>query len=107
MFELLLLVFAAAFGFAAAGSISALLQWLTNRPVVFAVPEGGAIGYLVAALKFMLAGPYIVVQASFRARFVDQKSWGVLGGGITIAAIWSICTGILLIDLMLRLGALG
>ena len=107
MFELLLLVFAAAFGFAAAGTSSALLQWLTKRPVVFAAPEGGAIGYVAAALKFMLTGPYIVVQASFRARFVDQKSWGFLGGGITIAAIWSACTGILLIDLMLRIGALG
>lgn len=107
MVELLLLVFAAAFGFAAAGGTSALLQWLTKRPVAFAVPERGAVAYMVAALKIMLAGPYIVAQASLRARFVDQKSWGILGGGITIAAIWSICTGILLIDLMLRLGAIG
>ena len=107
MFEFMLLAFAAAFGFAVSGSVSALLQWLTNRPVGFAVPEGGAVRYLVAALKFMLAGPYIMVQVSLRARFIDQKSWGVLGGGITIATIWSICSGILLIDLMLRVGALG
>ncbi len=107
MFELILLAFAAAFGFAAAGTISALLQLFTNRPVAFAIPERGATAYLSAAVKFMLAGPYIVASAAFRARFVDHRSWGLLGGGLAIAAVWSACSGILLMDLMLRVGALG
>ena len=107
VFELILLAFAAAFGFAAAGTISALLQLFTNRPVAFAIPEGGAGAYVTAAVKFMLAGPYIMALVALRARFVDRRSWGLLAGGITIAVIWSICSGILLMDLMLRVGALG
>ena len=107
MLEALLIIFCAAFGFATAGTVSALLQWVTKRPVAFAIPEGGAVNYVTAALKFMVTGPYIMAKAAFHARFVDHRSWGMLGGGLAIAAMWSICSGLLVIDLMLKVGALG
>jgi hypothetical protein len=105
--EALLLGFAAAFGFAASGMASTLYQFVTKRPVAFAAPSGGAGRYALTLLGFAITGPYIMMRAAFNARFVDHRSWGMVGIGLSIALMWSICSGILVLDLMLRVGAIG
>ena len=108
MLELIILGFAAAFGFAASGAASAIFQAFTNRPVAFAVPSGAGTGrYAMAVLGFAVTGPYIMVKTAFRARFVDHRSWAMLGVGLSIALMWSICSGILFLDLLVRLRAIG
>lgn len=107
MLETILLGFAAAFGFAAAGAASAVFQLFTNRPVAFALPSGSTGRYALAVLGFAVTGPYIMARAAFRARFVDRRSWAMLGVGLSIALMWSICSGILFLDLLVRLRAIG
>ncbi len=107
MLESVLFAFAAAFGFAASGTASAAFQLVTKRPVAFALPSGGTARYALTLIGFAVTGPYIMAKAAFRARFIDHRSWAMLGVGMSIAVMWSICSGILVLDLMVRVGAIG
>lgn len=105
MRETLILAYAAAVGFAASGATSTLLQTFTRRPVAFSVPEGGAGRLLIALLSFMVTGPYIVARATFRMAAKRGKSFGLVGGGLAIAMLWSACSGIAILGLLLSLQA--
>lgn len=103
--ELMILAYATAVGFAVSGMISAVLQLVTKRPVAFALPSGGAPAYLLAALSFVITGPYIVARASFQARFLNGGSLGIMGGGLFVAVLWSTCSGIVILGLALSIGS--
>ncbi len=80
--EFLLLLFAAAVGFVAAGLVACL----------------------AAGASFALVGPYIVARGAIRARSVDKRPLGWLMAGLALAAGWSTCSGIVVLDLALSLG---
>jgi Family of unknown function (DUF6949) len=107
MREALIMAYATAVGFAASGMFSTLFQLIMGRPLAFAVPQGGAPSYFLAAIGFAVTGPYIISRAAFRARFVEKKSLGVLGGGLFIATLWSTCSGIAVLGLVLSLPGVG
>ncbi len=102
--ELMILVYATAVGFAASGMISTLMQSVTKRPVAFAIPNGGGgLVYFLTAISFALTGPYIVARATFRTYFAERE-WTMIGAGLFIAALWSTCSGILVLGLALSVG---
>ena len=102
--ELMILVYATAVGFAASGMISTLMQSVTKRPVAFAIPNGGGgLVYFLTAISFALTGPYIVARATFRTSFAERE-WTMIGAGLFIAALWSSCSGILVLGLALSVG---
>jgi len=107
MREALILAYATAVGFAASGMVSTLFQWVRGRPVAFALPNGGLPAYLLAALTIAVTGPYIVARLAFRARFAEQKSWAMLGGGLAIATLWSTCSGIVVLGFLLSVSPVG
>jgi len=99
--ELLLLVYATAVGFVAAGLAASLFQLVTSRPVAFVLPSTRLVSCFVAGLSFALVGPYIVARAAVRARWSDRKPLTWLAGGLALALLWSTCSGIVVLDLAL------
>ena len=104
MREGLIMLYATALGFGAAGLIASFLQLVTNRPVAFAIPDkAGILSYVTAALRFAIIGPYIIARMAFRAAAPPQRSLGMLGGGLFVATLWSTCSGILVLGLAVSL----
>ncbi len=105
MREAFILAYATAVGFAASGATSTLVQTVTGRPVAFAAPEGGYWRLFLAALSFMVTGPYIVARTTFRMAAERGRSFGLVGGGLAVALLWSMCSGIAILGLVLSLRA--
>ena len=101
MREFWILVYASAVGFVAAGVISSLYQLVTRRQVAFSIPNPRFISCFAAVVSFALVGPYIVARNTIRSRFVDRKPLSWLAGGFSLAALWSVCSGILVLDVAL------
>lgn len=104
LFKLLLLCYASAIGFTAAGIVSSFYQLVTAKPVRFALLGDGAGAMFVSALFFAVCGPMIMFRTAVRARLIDNQSVGILCGGVAIAAIWGCCVGIVALDLVLSIG---
>ncbi len=105
MREFWILIYASAVGFVAAGVISSLYQLVTRRQVAFAMPNTRFVTCFAAVVSFALVGPYIVARNTFRTRFVDHKPLSWLAGGLGLAALWSACSGILVLDVALAVRA--
>jgi hypothetical protein len=101
--ELLVLAYATAVGFAAAGIASTFYQWVTARPVAFVLPSGRIVACVLAGVSFALVGPYIVARTAIRSVTVDRRPATWLVGGFAIVLLWSACSGILVLDLALSL----
>ena len=101
MREFWILVYASAVGFVAAGVISSLYQLVTRRQVAFSIPNPRFVSCFAAVVSFALVGPYIVARNTIRSRFVDRKPLSWLAGGFGLAALWSACSGILVLDVAL------
>lgn len=104
MSELLLFTFCIAVGFVAAGLTSSLVQLVTGRPVVFALPRASLIPCILAGVSFTVIGPYIVARGAVRASLTDGKPLTWLAGGLTLALLWSACSGIIVLDIALSMG---
>ena len=107
MREALILAYATAVGFAASGATSTLIQWMQGRPVAFALPSGGLLSFLATGLSLAVTGPYIVVRAAFFAWFAERRSLAIFGGGLLVATLWSTCSGIVVLGLVLALPGVG
>ena len=101
MTELFVFVFATAVGFVAAGLASSFFQLVTSRRVAFVMP-GPHLGKSIAVgAAFAIIGPYIVARGALRAAFIDRRPLVWLAGGLALAAGWSFCSGLILLDLAL------
>lgn len=99
----MILLYAAAVGFVAAGIASSFYQLVTARPVAFVLPSGRLLACIAAGLSFALIGPYIVARTAIRLVTVDRRPATWLLGGFAIVLMWSACSGIIVLDLALSL----
>jgi hypothetical protein len=103
VFELVVLIYAVAVGFVAAGIATSFRQLLTAEP-----PRLSLIGErwttLAATLAiFAVTGPLLVFRAVVSGRLAERRSLAWTIGGITIVGLWSCCLGILVMGLVMRL----
>ena len=104
LFETLLLVYAAAVGFAAAGLAGSFYELLTARPPGFPNPRARLPALLAALAACAVTGPFIVARmlaAEWRAK---RSSFGWSIAGVAVACLWSGCSGIVLLQLAVALG---
>ena len=101
--QLMILAYATAVGFAAAAIASSFYQLVTARPVAFALPNARPLPMILAGVSIALVGPYVVARAAVRAVTVDRRPASWLVGGFAIVFLWSACSGILVLDLLLSL----
>jgi hypothetical protein len=96
-----LLLYCAAVGFVASGVAASFYKMMTTEPPRFAL-LGRGIGALVVTFVFCaVTGPAIVMDIVLRSRVNDRGAVGNALFGLFIAMLWSICSGLLVLDLVI------
>ena len=99
----LLVLYCAAIGFVAAGIAASFYKMVTAETVQFALLGEGWLGALSSFLFFALTGPAILMEMAIRQRKARPSGRGWLFASITVAALWSMCTGIVVLGLVVAL----
>jgi hypothetical protein len=101
MFELILAAYCAACGFVAAGLTASFIQLVTNQPVKFAVSLETTLVGIRDVLIVTWCGPFIIMRNAVRARLIERRPIGWLVASAIIAATWSTCSGIIVLQIAL------
>lgn len=103
LYELAIAAYAAACGFVAAGILSSFHQLLTDRPVRFAIDLETMGKGLLGVLLCAFAGPFIIMRNAIRGRMQENRPVGWLVASTAIATGWSLCSGIVVVQLVLAM----
>jgi hypothetical protein len=99
--ELGVFAYCAAMGFASAATIGTLYQWITSERAELFAPRASTLGLLVTVLLGMFAGPFIVVQKVWTGVRSREIRMLPAAAGVVLAAMWSVCAGIVYVSLMI------
>jgi len=103
MSETLVAAYATAVGFVAAGIIGSFYQLVTAQPAGFRVTDSGIAQGVLSVVLCMFAGPYILIRNAIHAQQGEKGSFAWFAGALGIAAAWSLCSGIVLLQVLLAL----
>lgn len=92
-------------GFVAAGVIGSFYQLVTDRPLKFNLAVDSYIGTFVSFLLCMLAGPFIIMRNAIRGRRIEGRPIGWLVASSTIAGMWSVFSGLVVMQFALGIAA--
>ncbi|WP_319773092.1 DUF6949 family protein [Breoghania sp.] len=96
--QLLIIGYAICTGFVVAGLIGSFFQLVTNRPPNFDF-AAGTMGSLASGMAMcILAGPFIIMRHAIRGRRIERRPIGWLVASSTIAGMWSLFSGILMLN---------
>ena len=105
MGETLLFTYACACGFVFAAVLATGYQLVTSRPARFelltAASEARLLATIVTACLVVWAAPYIIMRNAVRGRLIEGRPVGWLVASFGIAVLWSMCVGILVLQLAL------
>ena len=99
--ELLLLLYCMVCGFVASGVAASFFRLATSKPARFALLGEGAFGAATTFVFCAVTGPVIIVDTVLKGDLPRGNPLAWMGGGFLVAAVWSTCSGVLLLDLML------
>ena len=99
--ELFVLCYVTCVGFVCAGVLASFYQLIAARPARFSVSLESWPQIVVSVGLCTFAGPVILMRNALRGRRIEHRPIGWLFGSSAIAGVWSACSGILLINLML------
>ena len=103
LFELAIAAYATAWGFVAAGVLSSLYQLVTDRPVRFSVELETIWRGFVDVMICAFAGPFIIMRNAIRGRVIEHRPVGWLVASTAIATGWSMCSGIVVVNLAMTM----
>ncbi|MCY1705829.1 DUF6949 family protein [Pannonibacter sp. SL95] len=95
-FELILAVYMGCAGFVAAGLLGSFYQLVTNSPPRFHVRLETLIGTVSSCLMCAFAGPFIIMRNAIRGRRIENRPIAWLVASSTIACMWSVCSGLVM-----------
>lgn len=98
----LLVLYCAAVGFVASGVAASFYKMITKEPARFALLGQGWLAAVSTFLFCALTGPAIILDLILKSR-AERGAVGTLLVGLFVAVIWSFCSGILVLDLVLKL----
>jgi hypothetical protein len=101
--ELLLLLYCGAVGFVAAGVTASFYKMITSEPARFRLLGESAFAWATTLTLCALTGPVIVMEQAIRAASKDRVPLKWLLAGAGIAAMWSCCVGVVVLELVLAL----
>ena len=101
--DLILSAFAMASGFVAAGLLSSLYQLVTASPVRFEMSTDRVVATVVQVTLLMFAGPVVLMRNAIRGRIIEHRPLGWLAASATVAAVWSLCSGIVVMEFALAI----
>ena len=96
-----ILGYAAAVGFVAAGIIASLYRLLTSEPARFALLGRSMFAMATSFFFCALTGPVIIVEHAVQNRRSQTGTAGRLFAGLFVAAMWSCCSGVVVLSLVL------
>ena len=91
--------YAGTIGFVAAGIAASLYKLMTSKPARFTQPGSSVAGWLSSFFFCALTGPVIIVGSAIRAGWAPDTVMLVMLR-VAIAALWSCCVGIVLLQLI-------
>ncbi|CTQ51722.1 hypothetical protein LP7551_00235 [Roseibium album] len=101
LFDLLLVGYIACAGFVAAGVLGSLYQLVTKQPPRFNFTGESLMGFLAGMFLCVFAGPFIIMRNAIRGRRIENRPLGWLVASSTIAGMWSVCSGVMVMNVAL------
>lgn len=101
--DLVILGYAVTVGFVAGGIVASFYQLVTSEQARFALLGSGLVATMTTIAFCALTGPVIIMDRALKARVRDKEPVGWFFGSIFVAALWSCCSGIVLLGLVLSL----
>jgi hypothetical protein len=98
-----LVLYCAAVGFVASGVAASFYKMMTREAPGFALLGKGWFAAAVTFLFCGVTGPAIVMDIVLRGRIADRAAVGTMLAGLFVAMLWSICSGVLVLGLVIQL----
>jgi hypothetical protein len=92
-----------AVGFVAAGVLASFVQLLSGQPMRFGIEPNSILASLGGVLLRVWAGPAILMRNAWRGLRIQSRPKIWFGLSAMIAAVWSLFSGAVLLDLLLSL----
>lgn len=96
-------VFSMMVGFVSAGILSSFYQLLTTEPCRFDFQEDRLLLGVGHVILLMFAGPAILMRNAIRGRLIEKRPIGWLAASGLVAAGWSVCSGIVVLEFALAI----
>ncbi len=103
MQSLAIYLYVAAVGFVAAGLLASFVQLVSGEPMRFGMEPESIFASIGAVLLRVLAGPAILMRNAWRGLRIQARPKIWFGVSAAIAALWSLFSGAVLLDLLLHL----
>jgi hypothetical protein len=98
----LLIFYCAAVGFVASGVAASLYKMITLESARFKLLGDGWFGTVATFFFCAVTGPAIVMDLVIRNRLVDKNAVGALVAGLFVAVLWSVCSGVVVLGVVLQ-----
>jgi hypothetical protein len=92
-----------AVGFVAAGLLASFIQLVSGEPMRFGLEPKSILDSIAGVLLRVLAGPVILMRNAWRGLKLQARPKIWFGVSAAIAAMWSLFSGAVLLDLILKL----
>ncbi len=92
-----------AVGFVTAGLLASFVQLVSGQPMRFGIEPDSILASLAGVMLRVLAGPAILMRNAWRGLKLQARPKIWFGISAAIAAVWSLFSGALLLDLILQL----
>ena len=92
-----------AVGFVSAGLLASFVQLVSGRPVRFGIEPDSIIASIGGVLLRVWAGPAILMRNAWRGLRIQSRPKIWFGLSMAIAAVWSLFSGAVLLNLILTL----
>ncbi len=99
----LLIIYCGAMGFVAAGIAASFYKMVTLEAARFALLGKGWLATFSTFLFFAVSGPAIIMNSALKRRLSEPSSAGWLAASVVVAGLWSVCSGIIVLGLMVSL----
>ena len=90
-------------GFVMSGVLARFVQLVSGEPMRFGVEPRSILTSFGGVLLRVLAGPAILMRNAWRGMVIEARPKVWFGAALAVAALWSLFSGALLIDLILTL----
>jgi hypothetical protein len=98
--ETVLLLYCTLVGFVASGITASFFRLITARPAQFALLGEGYFGAATTFAFCAVTGPAIITEIALSGRLPRTNTVAWIAGAVGIAVLWSACSGIVLVQLM-------
>ncbi len=92
-----------AVGFVAAGVLASFVQLVSGEPMRFTIEPKSILDSLGGVMLRVMAGPAILMRNAWRGQRLQARPKIWFGVSALIAAVWSLFSGALLLDLFVNL----